>query len=83
MGLIHDIPTCAELIHRIEKDAEETLINANSLITRSSTENQPEPSSTAPEPSSAGKAGPETEGAVGKDLNNPSAEIWGIGKSKL
>jgi len=25
MGLIHDIPTCAELLSRIEKEAEETI----------------------------------------------------------
>lgn len=32
IGLIHDIPTCAELVSRIEKEAEETLKNKLSLI---------------------------------------------------
>ena len=32
IGLIHDIPTCAELVHRIERDAEATLTRASSLI---------------------------------------------------
>lgn len=30
-----------------------------------------------------GKAGPATPGKVGENLNNPAAEIWGVGKSKL
>ncbi|KAL8753319.1 MAG: hypothetical protein Q9199_005120, partial [Rusavskia elegans] len=83
IGLIHDIPTCAELINRIEKEAEETLIKASSLITSSSSDSWPEPSPKAADPATAGKAGPETPGTVGKDVNNPSAEIWGIGKPKL
>lgn len=32
IGLIHDIPTCAELISRIEKEAEDTLSNTSSLM---------------------------------------------------
>jgi NAD(P)H-dependent flavin oxidoreductase YrpB (nitropropane dioxygenase family) len=32
IGLIHDIPTCAELVKRIEVEAEETLQRASSLI---------------------------------------------------
>ncbi|KAI9844526.1 MAG: hypothetical protein M1838_002153 [Thelocarpon superellum] len=32
MGLIHDIPTCDELVKRIERDAESTLNRASSLI---------------------------------------------------
>lgn len=86
IGLIHDIPTCAELIGRIEKEAEETLIKATSLITNSSSDAWPE---AAPSPESShtrsatGKVGPETPGTVGKGINNPSAEIWGVGKSKL
>ncbi|KAL8891074.1 MAG: hypothetical protein Q9215_001845 [Flavoplaca cf. flavocitrina] len=83
IGLIHDIPTCATLINRIEKEAEETLLKASSLITSSSSDSQPEPSPKAPDPATAGKAGPETPGTVGKDVNNPSAEIWGVGKPKL
>ena len=32
IGLIHDIPTCGELVERIEREAEETLNRASSLI---------------------------------------------------
>ncbi|KAI4169176.1 MAG: hypothetical protein LQ343_005884 [Gyalolechia ehrenbergii] len=83
IGLIHDIPTCQDLVERVEREAEETLIKANSLITSSSSDAWPEPSRKASDPSSAGKAGPETPGTVDKNVNNPSAEIWGVGKPKL
>ncbi|TVY35206.1 Nitronate monooxygenase, partial [Lachnellula subtilissima] len=36
IGLIHDIPSCADLIGRIERDAEQTLNSASSLIVPSS-----------------------------------------------
>lgn len=32
IGLIHDIPTCGELVQRIEREAEETLNKASALI---------------------------------------------------
>ncbi|KFX94459.1 hypothetical protein O988_06285, partial [Pseudogymnoascus sp. VKM F-3808] len=32
IGLIHDIPTCEVLLRRIEKEAEETISRASSLI---------------------------------------------------
>jgi len=32
IGLIHDIPSCEELVKRIEREAEETLNKASSLI---------------------------------------------------
>lgn len=32
VGLIHDIPSCKDLVARIEKDAEETLSKTSSLI---------------------------------------------------
>ncbi|KAL9598618.1 MAG: hypothetical protein Q9219_004363 [cf. Caloplaca sp. 3 TL-2023] len=87
IGLIHDIPTCKDLIERIEREAEETLIKATSLITSSASEAWPEPSQSSDKtmnPSSAGdKAGPETPETVGANVNNPSAEIWGVGKPKL
>ncbi|KAI4189273.1 MAG: hypothetical protein L6R41_001594 [Letrouitia leprolyta] len=83
IGLIHDIPTCRDLVERIEKEAEETLIRASSLITSSPSETWPEPSRTAPDPSSISKAGPETPDTVNDNVNSPSAEIWGVGKSKL
>ncbi|KAI4129524.1 MAG: hypothetical protein LQ341_006560 [Variospora aurantia] len=85
IGLIHDVPTCKSLIDRIEKEAEETLIRASSLITSRSSESLPEPSP-SPKPShdsSSAKAGPETPGTVEENMNNPSAEIWGVGKPKL
>ncbi|KAL9575898.1 MAG: hypothetical protein Q9212_007585 [Teloschistes hypoglaucus] len=90
IGLIHDIPTCSHLITRIEKEAEETLIRASSLITGTQYPPEAWPESPAPAAEShtppsdtAGKAGPETPGTVEKDINNPAAEIWGVGKSKL
>ena len=67
IGLIHDIPTCDELVKRIEKEAEETLIKATSLITSDKADSWP-----APAP-----------GKVEKHMNNPGAEIWGVGQSKL
>jgi NAD(P)H-dependent flavin oxidoreductase YrpB (nitropropane dioxygenase family) len=33
IGLIHDIPTCAELLSRIEKEAYEALNRSKSLYT--------------------------------------------------
>lgn len=39
MGLIHDIPTCAELLARIEREASEVLLNLTSSIGTS----QPQP----------------------------------------
>lgn len=67
IGLIHDIPTCDELVKRIEREAEETLIKATSLITAKTPESAPSPQS----------------GKVGENMNNPGAEIWGVGQSKL
>ncbi len=61
IGLIHDIPTCAELVGRIESEAEETLTKASGLI--------------------VGRE--KREGIVGQNINNPQAEVWGVGKSKL
>ncbi|ORX96966.1 2-nitropropane dioxygenase [Clohesyomyces aquaticus] len=57
IGLIHDIPTCEELVSRIEREAAETMQQTQSLFTASNT--------------------------VGKNMNNPQAEVWGVGKSKL
>lgn len=39
MGLINDIPTCADLVNRIEKEAVESLQKAQSMIV----DKQPEP----------------------------------------
>ncbi|KAK5187987.1 hypothetical protein LTR16_009013, partial [Cryomyces antarcticus] len=86
IGLIHDIPTCAELVHRIEAEAVETLSKATSLIV--SEDELPGTETIAGkkvQDPSAGKsnAGEPGNSTVGKDQNNPGAEIWGVGKSKL
>ena len=39
IGLIHDIPTCHDLVHRIEQEALDTLKKTQSLIV----DKQPEP----------------------------------------
>lgn len=61
IGLIHDIPSCKDLIERIEREAIETITNASHLIVPDD----------------------KTDGTVGNKTNNPGAEMWGIGKSKL
>ena len=68
IGLIHDIPSCQELVGRIEREAEETLRRATSLM---KTGNE------------GGGRGEPPPGVVGKNMNNPEAEMWGIGKTKL
>ncbi|KAI9681688.1 MAG: hypothetical protein M1822_007040 [Bathelium mastoideum] len=65
IGLIHDIPSCEELIRRIEREAIETLNKASSLIIQD------------------GGLPSAGSGTVGKNVNNPEAELWGVGKSKL
>jgi NADH:quinone reductase (non-electrogenic) len=65
IGLIHDIPTCAELVSRIEREAIESLSKTQSLIVPAGSE-------------AAGE-----KGSVGRQTKNPSAEVYGIGKSKL
>jgi hypothetical protein len=57
IGLIHDIPTCEELLQRIEKEAVEAMKQTQALYV--------------------------TGGTVEKTTNNPGAEVYGIGKSKL
>ena len=68
IGLIHDIPSCQDLVERIEREAEETLDRASSLIVGRGSRPH-------------GKQPPPEE--VGKNMNNPGAEMWGIGKTKL
>lgn len=68
IGLIHDIPTCNELVSRIEKEAEDSLKRTQSLLVGSG------------EGKSIAASG---SGTVGRKTNNPEAELWGIGKSKL
>ena len=64
VGLIHDIPTCAELVRRIEREAEEVIDKVGRLRI-----------------GGGGQGG--MEGEVGRNMNNPVAEVWGVGKSKL
>jgi len=65
IGLIHDIPTCQELVSRIEKEAEQAISEARNLIIEE------------------GQTPASSSGTVGKKVNDPAAEVWGIGKSKL
>lgn len=77
--MIHDVPTCDVLVKRIEREAAETLSKTSSLLVDE-----------IPAGNMAGKsvqdpnANPTSEhGAVGKNENDPEAQVWGIGKSKL
>lgn len=67
IGLIHDIPTCEELVRRIEREAVETIRKSTSSFIPDAGEKPVESGS----------------GSVGSNQNNPGAEIWGVGKSKL
>lgn len=73
IGLIHDIPSCRELVERIERQAEETLDRASELIVGRG----------GPRPRGNRQQEQPPPGEVGKDMNNPGAEVWGIGKQKL
>ena len=64
IGLIHDIPSCKDLIERIESEAAETIQRTSSLL-------------------SDGNHIEQADNKVGPNVNNPEAELWGIGKSKL
>ncbi|KAK5119904.1 hypothetical protein LTR85_007230 [Meristemomyces frigidus] len=75
IGLIHDIPTCEDLVSRIEKDAIETLSKASSLIV----DKQPEPD-IAGKPLGDVSSDPKSE--HGKKVPG-EAQIYDIGKSKL
>lgn len=79
IGLIHDIPTCAELITRIEREALETINKAKSLYVEELSESNMEG-----KPIQDPSANPKSEhGAVRSNENNPEAQVWAIGKSKL
>ncbi|PVI05477.1 inosine monophosphate dehydrogenase [Periconia macrospinosa] len=65
IGLIHDIPTCEELLVRIEREAVETMKQNQSLYV------------------AEGDKPVSSTGTVGKNTNNPGAEVYGVGKSKL
>ena len=74
IGLIHDIPTCHDLVHRIEREALDTLSKTQELIV----DQQPEPE-IAGRPIGDPSADPKSE--HGKAPGE--AQIWGIGKAKL
>ena len=74
IGLIHDIPTCEELVSRIEKEAVDTLSKASSLIV----DKQPPPDISG-KPLGDITSNPQSEhGKVPGE-----AQIYDIGKSKL
>lgn len=75
IGLIHDIPTCSELVSRIEREAIETLSKASSLIV----DKQPEPDISG-KAFGDGAADPKSEHS--KKVPG-EAQIYDIGKSKL
>ncbi|KAF1991178.1 inosine monophosphate dehydrogenase [Aulographum hederae CBS 113979] len=60
VGLINDVPTCDELLKRIEKEATDQMTKIRSLYVTDA-----------------------EVGTVGNNVNNPGAELWGVGKSKL
>jgi len=77
IGLIHDIPTCDVLLKRIEKEAVDTLHQAQSLYVPDhtipdETGNVRQPQTQLPDASQQKAKG-----------NSPASEMWGIGKSKL
>lgn len=73
------MPTCDELVKRIEKEAVETLSKTASLLV-----NEVPSGDIAGKNIQDPKADPTSEhGAVDKNVNNPEAQVWGIGKSKL
>ncbi|KAL9099927.1 MAG: hypothetical protein Q9163_004641, partial [Psora crenata] len=67
IGLIHDIPSCKDLLARIEREAEETLRRASSLILPPADEVPPGQTHDGP--------GPRRD--EGGTVNHPAAEIWG------
>jgi hypothetical protein len=74
IGLIHDIPTCHDLVHRIEQEALDTLKKTQSLIV----DKQPEPDIIG-KPIGDLSANPKSE--HGKAPGE--AQIYDIGKAKL
>lgn len=74
IGLIHDIPTCEDLVSRIEREAIETISKSSKLIV----DKQPEPDIVG-KPLGDPSANPKSEhGKVPGE-----AQIYDIGKSKL
>jgi hypothetical protein len=73
IGLIHDIPTCNDLVHRIEEEALATIKKTQSLIVDKQ-----------PEPDIVGKPmGDESANPNNKGKGPGEAQIYGIEKAKL
>jgi hypothetical protein len=75
--LIHDIPTCKDLCERIEREAVGTLQKAQSLFV---------PETAVPDETNTVDRSVHVEGGPNLSKpgqNQPGAEVWGIGKSKL
>ncbi|KAM0698976.1 hypothetical protein Q7P36_001020 [Cladosporium allicinum] len=73
IGLIHDIPTCNDLVHRIEEEALATIKKTQSLIVDKQ-----------PEPDIVGKPmGDESANPKNKGKGPGEAQIYGIEKAKL
>lgn len=80
IGLIHDIPSCHDLVQRIEREAVESMKKTQSLYVDEVSHDGPIAGKSVNDPS----ADPKSEhGRVPKNVNNPEAQVWGIGKSKL
>ena len=86
IGLIHDIPTCAELLSRIEREAAETLSKTASLYTSDGTDEVADSNidrKGRQTTTSGNKLVESGSGTKSANTNDPGAELWGVGKSKL
>ena len=74
IGIIHDIPTCSDLVNRIEQEAIESMSKTRALIVDKQ-----------PEPEIAGKPIGDTTSDPRTDTKTKAeAELWNVGKaSKL
>lgn len=74
IGLIHDIPTCSDLVNRIEQEGIESLNKSRALVV-----------DRQPEPDIAGKPLGDITSDPRTDSKTPAeAELWNVGKaSKL
>jgi len=86
MGLIHDIPSCDDLLRRIEQEATEQIKKTQSLFAgeaQTMSNGDDAPMKNTPMKKTSAEPLEKKDGTVGKDVNNPGAELWGVGKSKL
>ncbi|GAB7340513.1 hypothetical protein MBLNU457_6933t1 [Dothideomycetes sp. NU457] len=80
IGLIHDIPSCHDLVQRIEREAVESMKKTQSLYVDEVSHDGPIAGKPVNDPSADPKS---DHGRVASNVNNPEAQVWGIGKSKL